>query len=384
MLNNPFVIAGKIPEPYFCDRIEESEKLIRYITNHHNVVIISQRRMGKSGLIRHCFDKEVIKENYKTIYIDILQTSSLKEFVFLFGKAVFDNLVNKKSKWLTRFFQTLKSLNGKFSIDPVSGYPSFNITLGEIESPKTTLEEIFNYIENYEQRCIIAFDEFQQITRYPEKNIEAILRTHISQSSNSNYIFAGSVKHIMQEIFLSYNNPFFQSASIMHLESIQKDKYTDFACRLFKEFGKDIEYEAVGKLYELFDGVTFYMQKCLNVAFSKCETGKVCRLPDISHTILEILEDNASIYREILANMHERQKDLLYAIAIEGEANALTSAEFIKRYNLLSASSVQAAMKQLIDKEYITRQEESYKIIDRFLSLWIRQIYGTTPFVIWD
>lgn len=380
MLNNPFVIGGKIPSEYFCDREKESKDLIKYIINHNNVVLISPRRMGKSGLINHCFDTSFRAEEYATIYIDILQTSSLKELVYILGKAIYMNIVPKTKRWTTKFFQTLKSLNGKFTFDNISGYPSFNIMLGEITFPELTLEEIFSFLENYEKRCVVAIDEFQQITKYPEKNIEAILRTHIQQTGNVNFIFSGSERHIMQEMFLSYNRPFYNSSTIMVLDAIPKSIYIDFAKAQFDKYGKKIERKAIEYLYDLFEGYTYYLQKTLNVAFSEQTADDICENKTIKEIILNILEANSTIYREILSNIPERQKELLYALAIEGKTERITSSDFIKKYNLISSSSVQSASKQLLEKDFITKLDRKYSLSDKFFSLWIKQIYGFTPF----
>lgn len=85
------------------------------------------------------------------------------------------------------FIQTLKSINGKFGFDPLTGSPTFNLELGDIERPEYTLEEIFNYLALADKPCIVAIDEFQQIAKYPEKNIETLLRTHIQRISNSHF-----------------------------------------------------------------------------------------------------------------------------------------------------------------------------------------------------
>ena len=79
-IRNPFVVTGKIAPEYFCDRVEESARLIKSVTNGNNLVIISPRRMGKTGLIQFCYDKPEIREEYYTFFIDILHTSSLREF----------------------------------------------------------------------------------------------------------------------------------------------------------------------------------------------------------------------------------------------------------------------------------------------------------------
>ena len=61
-VKNPFIVTGKIDAEYFCDRVTESARVINTITNENNLVIISPRRMGKTGLIQFCFDKPEISE----------------------------------------------------------------------------------------------------------------------------------------------------------------------------------------------------------------------------------------------------------------------------------------------------------------------------------
>ena len=114
---NPFIVSGKIEPEYFCDRASESARLIKSLTNGNNLVLISPRRMGKTGLIQYCYDKEPFNGNYHTIFIDILHTTSLREFTFLFGKSIFEAILPLGQKMLTSFVHTLKSLSGKFSIE---------------------------------------------------------------------------------------------------------------------------------------------------------------------------------------------------------------------------------------------------------------------------
>jgi len=139
---NPFIVSGKIEPEYFCDRVQESKYLIKSLINGNNLVLISPRRMGKTGLIHYCYNQEPICGNYHTVFIDILHTTSLREFTFLFGKSIFEAILPLGQKVLTSFVQTLKSLSGKFSIDLVTNMPTFNLELGDITRPALTLEEI--------------------------------------------------------------------------------------------------------------------------------------------------------------------------------------------------------------------------------------------------
>jgi len=372
---NPFIVTGKIEPEYFCDRVKESALLIKLLTNGNNSVLISPRRMGKTGLIEFCYDKPEIKNNYYTFFIDILHTSSLTEFTYVLGKEIYQTLVPKSHKMVNLFLKTLKSISGKFGFDITTGLPTFNIELGDIDSPQYTLDEIFKYLEIADKPCIISIDEFQQISKYPEKNIEALLRTHIQKIENAHFVFAGSERHIMQSMFTSAARPFYNSASIIELNAIIPEMYIPFVVEHFEKRDRKIEDELVKKVYDKFKGHTYYIQKIFNGAFSNTSKGEKCTYLIIKKTIDELIQENTFIFKEILSNVPAKQKALLYSIAKDGVAVNITSSQFIKKHNLTSASSVQSAIKILINKDLVSEINKTYSLNDKLLAIWINEIY---------
>lgn len=373
---NPFIVTGKIEPAYFCDRAEESARLIKSISNGNNMVIISPRRMGKTGLIQFCYENPEIRDNYYTFFIDILHTSSLREFTYLLGREIYEKLLSRSHKMVDLFMRTIKSISGKFGFDPISGLPTFNVELGDIDCPEYTLEEIFRYLEAADKPCVVAIDEFQQVAQYGEKNIEALLRTHIQKIRNSNFIFAGSERHMMQEMFLSASRPFYHSADMLELKAIQPEVYLPFIAGHFEQRNRHISTTDIKKVYDLFKGHTYYLQKTFNEAFADTMPGEECTLEMIRTAIDNMIAANDTIFREILSNIPEKQKELLYAIARDGEAQRITSANFIKRHSLSSASSVQSAVTKLLEKDIITELHKEYSVTDKLFAMWINGIYA--------
>ncbi len=372
-VKNPFIVTGKIDAEYFCDRVTESARVIKTITNENNLVIISPRRMGKTGLIQFCFDKPEISEEYYTFFIDILHTTSLREFTYVLGRTIYETLLPNSKKMASLFIQTIKSISGKLGFDPVTNMPTFNIGLGDIEKPEYTLDEIFQYLDEADKPCIVAIDEFQQIAKYPEKNIEALLRTHIQRLRNCNFIFAGSERHMMQEMFTSSARPFYNSADLLVLNAIAPDIYTEFICNLFARRNRSIKQENAVWVYKRFNGHTYYIQRTFNEAYADTAEGTECTREIIETAIDTIIASNDTLFREILSNIPEKQKALLYAIAKDHEAKGITSSEFIKRHSLPSASSVQSAAKILLEKDYITETQKVYSVTDKLFAMWINK-----------
>ena len=373
-INNPFITSGYISADYFCDREAESKQLIREIVNGNNLAIISTRRMGKTGLIQHCFHSKELSKEYYTFFVDIYATKSLRDFIFSLSKVILESLKPFGKKAVEIFINSVLSLQAGISYD-FTGTPSFNIQLGDIQNSMATLEEIFKYLAKADKPCIVAVDEFQQITNYSEKNVEALLRTHIQHCNNAQFIFAGSQRHTMGNMFLSASRPFYQSVSMMHLESIAIEKYIDFARNHFKKADRRITPETIRIVYDRFGGVTWYVQKTLNVLFAFTPVGATCDESMVEPAIASVVDSYRFNYQETLFRLPERQKELLVAIAKEGNAKSITSGEFVKRYSLTSPSSVQAAVKGLLEKDFITLFNGSYSIYDKLFEIWLRESY---------
>jgi hypothetical protein len=368
---NPFVVSGKIPEGYFCDRVVESSELKKSLTNQMNVVLTSSRRMGKTALVDHVFSQPDIENDYITISVDILQTTTFREFIYSLGTTVFDSIASRDMKWRKLFVSFLKSLSGSFGYDSIQNMPTFDIKLGDIQLPEYTLREIFQYLESVDKRCLVVIDEFQQITRYPEKNVEEILRTHIQKLSNTNFVFSGSRRRLMEEMFFSAKRPFYQSAKPLRLEAIDEDVYFDFASFHFQNGGKAISREAFDFIYKSFWGVTLYVQRLMKDAYIETPVGMTCDVAMVKQLMENYISENDSRLREQLSFITEAQKELLYAIHAEGQVQSITSAAFNKKHRLRSPSSTQSASLKLLEYDLITRKEKTYSLSDPLLNLWL-------------
>lgn len=372
MKNNPFILTPMIPEEYFCDREEETRRLVTTVTNQSNIVLISPRRVGKTGLINHCFEQPEIKDEFITISIDILHTTSFGELILELGNAVFKNVAKRSDRMLAKFTAALRSLRASFGYDPLNGTPTFDIKLGQVSTPDYTLDEILGYLEEADKPCIVAIDEFQQITNYPEKNIEALLRGRIQRLRNTFFIFAGSERRIMNEMFFSSKRPFYQSASLMQLEPIKIENYIAFVKHHFEANNKLINDETIINIYHQWQGITMYMHRILHDAFIIVQEGEECTMQVIEDVTNTYISQNEKRLQEMLAFISPQQKELLYAIAREGVATKLTSAAFVKRNQLKSASAVQSAVKRLLEYDIITQKGHEFSISDPLLSIWLR------------
>lgn len=372
-MDNPFVTKGYAGSEYFCDRVKETQQIVELLKNGNNLALISPRRVGKTDLIRHCFQQSELKDNYYTFHIDIYATSSLRDFVNVFGKTILEELRPKGKAVWEGFLSVLRSLRSEITYD-INNFPTWSLGLGDIENPAITLDEIFEYLNNADKPCVVAIDEFQQIVNYSDtSNMEATLRTYIQKCPNATFVFAGSKRHLMGEIFTSPSRPFYQSVMLMNLHPISVEKYVEFAQYQFKKNGKSIEEDAVKRVYERFDAITSCMQRVLNVLFLKTHLGQHCNIEMVDAAVEYILDLFSETYSDLLERIPEKQREVIIAIARENKAKNITSKTFIKKHHLQTVSVITAAVRGLLDKDLVTADKGEYTVYDPFFAMWIRR-----------
>jgi hypothetical protein len=373
---NPFIITADYYGPeYFCDRQAETEALESNIANGRNTVLISSRRMGKSGLIAHVFNRAFVKSNFKTFSIDLYPTSSLAELILLLAKEITGPLKSKGQSLLESFLGIVKSLRPGFKVDPVTGQFVFDLSLGEIVKPVDSLKEIFQYLEGSEVPCLVSMDEFQQIAEYPDNNVLELLRTYVQKCKHTWFIFAGSDRRMMEKLFNNPSEPFYMSCSPLYLDAIQYENYLAFARHHFEAAGKSLQEESFKQVYELFDGHTWYVQRLMNEMFAWTKPGEVADAQMASDALTFVIKTYARTFQEQMSSYPEAQKQLLIAIAKDGQAQQVTSVAFCKKHSMKSPSTVQSALRVLHDKGIVRKDGNSYSVTNRLLGIWLAKEY---------
>lgn len=367
--NNPFLISGYHSPEFFCDRNEETATILDALYNGRNLTLISPRRMGKTGLIRHTFYKLKEKQpDIVTLYMDIYSTQSLGDFVRLFANTILGKLDSVPQKALSRIGLFIKSCRPVITFDEYTGIPKVTIDVAPTEE-ENTLKEVFDYLASSDKKCYIAIDEFQQITEYPEKGIEALLRSYIQFLPNVNFIFAGSKQHVIQEMFTSSKKPFYQSTQLLTIDKIDCEEYAAFACNYFEKKDLYLPKEIFYKVYSLVDGHTWYVQNLLNRLY-----GYRQEVNDnlVTYAMQQIIAEQSYSYADLLKAYSAGSVRLLKAIAREGAVKEPLAGSFVNKHNLRAASSVSSSLKKLVDNELVYQTPEGYIVYDRFMAEWLR------------
>lgn len=373
-MDNPFSLVPYVSRELFCDREKETKIIIEYLQNGSNVTLISPRRYGKTGLIYRIFDEiKQQKNNITTCYVDIYATETLEDFIKVFSEAVIASLEKKKN--IKSFFQFLGGLRPMLSYDPLSGTPELTLTFRSDHEKQQTLASIFEFIEKQNTKTIIAIDEFQQIRKYGI-NMEALLRSYIQPLRNVQFIFCGSKKHIMIEMFTDAKSPFYESIRCLYLEKIDRETYAEFIVLMFAKGKKTVTKEALDFILDWTKRHTFYTQSLCNHLFLK--NTKSISKEEALRSASQILKENEQTFLQWRDLLTPNQWNYLKAVAKEHSVEKPFAIQFIQKYNIGTSANSQRLLEALIDKELIlassTLEGVSYSVYNVFLSRWLENL----------
>ncbi len=374
-MENPFILEPYKNKELFCDRKEETDRLLDCMANGRNVTLISPRRLGKTGLIYRAFEE--IKDRglpYETFYMDISSSQGIDDFVKLLAEAVAGVLVRKNR--IQDFFKALKGIRPLLGYDPVSGAPTLSFSFQTSAEKELTIKSIFSFLESCKRPVILAIDEFQQVREYPGVFMEALLRSYIQPLHNVRFIFCGSKKHIMADMFTNALKPFYESTTNIPVTKLDAGVYAAFIEKHFREAGKTLPPECLEDILSWTRVHTFYTQSLCNEVFHL--SGSVVKEEDLRKAKEIILSSNRDRFLEIQRLITPAQWKLMKAIAKDGAVQHPTSSAFIQRHRLSSGPAVLKNLRALTDKELVLAETSedgiSYSIYNVFLSRYLESL----------
>lgn len=369
-LKNPFLLSGFYDKKYFCNRTEELHTLINHYENERNVMIYSWRRMGKTALIRYFFSELEKRGNTACIYVDLFPASDMTSAIKLITSAVYEKFGKTKSGISEAMLSLISKIGVELSSDPLSGLPRIGFGLKQGFVPDTSLHALGEFLSSLKKRVIICLDEFQQVAGFSEEAAEATFRTWAQNFPQLRFIFSGSHRNIMKQMFSEKKRPFYRSAQLMQLDPIKPEEYSRFIQKQFSAHGKTIASENIMAIYEWCRGQTYCIQLVCNKLFGYFDQIDNNHLQLVFSEILEQESPVFSAYQKLLTTT---QWEVLKAIAKEEPLKGATSKEFALKYQLGAVSSISTALKKLLNTELVVHDNGYYFIHDVLLARWLQK-----------
>ncbi|VAW16213.1 hypothetical protein MNBD_BACTEROID05-1096, partial [hydrothermal vent metagenome] len=359
-MQNPFAYGKEVSGENFWNREKEIKELCRDIVNGQNVIIFSQRRFGKTSLIKEVFNV-CQRKGILTIYVDLYPVLAEEEFVCTYAKAVAETMLGTLEKQLKKVVGFFQKIQPSFSVGE-DGNMVCNVAINKqdfVPALEDVLASVERYAKSKNKKVAVCFDEFQQIGQFKTDRIEKIMRSIIQKQKNVAYIFMGSKKHLIFDMFNNSHRPFYRSGKSFPLEKIEGKKLCSFIKDKFINSKKDIQDELIEKIVDICEGHPYYIQYLCHITWEKVEDKKRVLRSDLLDSLDLLLRREASTYEATWDLLTVKQRQVLKSLSKADVKEKIFSAGFLQKHNLGSASSLQRTLSSLIEKDLIDREGES-------------------------
>jgi len=370
VMKNPFVYTSTVDGESFCNRKQELQDLTDFCLDGQNVFIYAHRRCGKTSLIKVLLD-QINKTNpdIKTFYIDLYGTLDERDFI----ASVFSSFSQVETK-LEKLAKTMKNLFS--NVRPKLSYNPDNNKI-EVEASYNPGEnipvfnEVVESLGRYSETtgAVVVFDEFQEIDAYGDKTLEKRLRKVIQHHRNVCYIFMGSQRRMLEQMFTEKSRALYNMATSYPLSQIATKHYRSWIKGLFQKYEKNPPTdEVIDDVLNACENHPLFVQQFFYFLWKE---------PDISSKVVnqieeKILDRRYLEYANIWDKLTPNQKKACILLFKFGGENIYKVKNF-QQVGLKGSSQVKKAIEYLIDNEIVYRNG-IYRFSDVMFKKWIMRL----------
>ena len=364
---NPFKYGRVVSADDFCPRPDLVRQTTGFIKSGQNVVLQGERRMGKTSLLH-----ETVRQlkRYRMLYVDLLEIKTADDLCKRMVKALIS--MEQQAGLLERILKTLAQLRPIVSVDPLTGQPSVSVDAGVRLRPDS-LDGILDLVRESHKRTrlVVAFDEFQDILNLPDsKETLAVLRSKIQFHKDIPYVFAGSVRNQMGEIFTDPESAFFKSAIAVDVGPLDKEGFAGFLADKFALGKRVVDKDAMAKVIELAENVPGDVQELCEAIWETTAYRSTIHEDCIGPALELIYARESKGYEAALVQLTGQQLKCLVGLARMGGKAAL-SAVFIQGVGIAGPASIKKALNRLVQLKVVYRHEGEYKFVNPFFKTWL-------------
>jgi len=369
-VTNPFYFGNEVSGSDFCNRVSELDALRADVDSGMNVLLYAPRRFGKTSLLKQLQHHLAQEAQYKVIFFDWFSVDSVEEFIQRYFDAIAHSFDSTPDKVFT-FFKSILQLRPNISMRVGQmGEVSYSLSLDKNEQGKV-LEEVLNlpylYAKHKQIKVVVVWDEFQEVEQFQlEKKIRSVIQGH---GRDVSYIFSGSKKSVLSQMFNDQGRAFYRSVKHLRIEEIGFDDWLKFAMQKFQSTHKQITPEQIEKIYTITAGFPYYMQQLLFMVWDEVET--VVDADAIEAALALMLERESDLYALIWGQLTPNQKRAAKHMIRNGGVNLYANQAL--RSSDLSATTLKSALESLLKKDVCDRIEDRYYFVDPIMACWLKR-----------
>lgn len=366
---------GKAYSEAFCNRVVETEKLIGHIENGKHVFLVAPRRYGKSSLCERVFSKIDIPVERLDFHLAVTE-KDVEQIIINGVTNTIGNTIGSIDKLLHVIKKFTKKLTPKITIGAKKVF-SLELEIASNSSPAENIADALLLLEKLlrekKQKAVILFDEFQEIGEINQgKAIEGAIRHAAQETQNLACIFSGSNPHILTNMFEDERRPLYKLCRKLVLDRISSDDYRIHLNKAAKALWKtELNDEVLTHILDACERHPYYLNYLCDELWSNND--KPPSIADVDRAWNNVAEEERSDLLKDFFALSDNQRKLLIYLANHGGTD-IFSKEAAKKMDI-HTTSIPSALAILIEKDYIEKTANEYRIIVPLYKLLLKKTH---------
>lgn len=339
----------------FCNRLKEKNLLHENIKKSRHTVLIAPRRYGKSSLVF----KVVAESDIPLASIDLFlahdDKAVTKRILMGIGQGV-SQIIPIEQKVLAK----LQGIFNKFRVSLTAGGFSIDASVetagfDPVDQVFSALKGLAELAKQQKKKIIIFIDEFQDISEAnSSKSIQGAIRHVAQETSSIVFVFSGSNRRLLMELFDDKSKPLYMLCDMLHLDRMIANDYLPHIQKLAKKkWGKELSKMVFDKIVSLTELHPYYVNLLCH------ELWKLEQLPEIEH-VFTCWQDCYSMHEDrLIADLEKlttKQQDILKTLAIHPSIEP-TGQSFVNA-SKTPASTINQTIRSLLNKDMVYKVKQ--------------------------
>lgn len=366
---NPFKYGCVVQGENFCKRPELSDRLAAFVRSGQNVVIQGERRMGKTSLVRETISH---LRGVKSVYVDLFGVCDVSDLCGRLAAALAE--AERSLPFYRKLGKMLSQLRPTITLDSDSGLPVFSVDRAAAGSPGSLEAALSAFARmSKDGGLCVVFDEFQDVLKMEDgQRTLAVMRGRIQLDAATAYVFLGSVRNRMTDIFWDPASPFYHSAAALPVGEIPEADFFLFAKDKFATGKRTLSPEAFNKIFVLAQGIPGYVQELCDTIWSSTDKGTALGDEAIKRGLATVFAREQDHYQIFMERLTPIQRKVVSAIARQG-GKGVYSGAFLARADVTSVGTMRRSLAKLIAENLLYRFEDEYKFFNPFFAQWLNE-----------
>lgn len=367
---NPFIYGRVVTGEEFFGRAKLIERIQGYIHAGQNIVVFGERRVGKTSLIV----ETISRLGLPCLKVDFYEVRIQREMVTRAIRGI--EKLEKDSPFFSRWMARGKRVRGRITqeFDQPSMTPTVSLE-GYFREPVSSITDLLDYIHDFRAEKPLAafFDEFQGLLGMENAmDILATMRSEIQAHGQTPYIFAGSIRRKMHEIFMDPKHPFYKSALPIEIGPIEFEEIGPIVLRLFESGDRRVSLEYLASLYRMLYGNTGDFQHLCSSLWEVSKPGQTLNRDTLREALELVWETEMPVYAATRKALTSQQNRVLQTLALT-DGKEPFGGHFRKVAGDISPGTVQKALAKLEEMDLVFQPYDSkdYRFYAPFFKLWL-------------